>query len=73
MTAAYFPADNLFARVLRYAVETFMVTYFPVFASNTRFFWILARNVRLVARLEWLRLFPVDPFLPVIEHILDMS
>lgn len=73
LDSIYRPADNCFASVRRYAVDTFMVIYVPVLTSKTRFFWILARNVRRVARLEWLRLLPVEPFLPVIEHILDMS
>lgn len=50
-----------------------MVLKVPDFGSNTRFFWIFALNVRRVARNEWLRLLPVEPFLPVISHIRDIK
>lgn len=50
-----------------------MVLYSPVFGSKTRVFWIFGLNVRFVARREWLRLFPVDVCLPVLEHLRAMS
>ncbi len=45
----------------------------PVCGSNTRFFWIFARNTRLVARNEWLRRLPTDLDLPVMTHILGIE
>lgn len=70
---AFFPACSRFANVRRYAVETFMVLNVPVAGSKTFFFWILAFQVRRVERSEWLRVFPKDVFLPVLEHTRAMS
>lgn len=58
-----------FASVRKNAVETLIVLYSPVAASNTRFFCKFAFQERRVWRNEWLRVLPKAVFLPVLAQI----
>src|SRR3989338_10054743 len=66
------PSCSLFASVLKYAVDTFMVLNVWVMGSKTRFFWMFTLKVRRVGRMEWLRVLPNAVFLPVLTHMRDM-
>lgn len=52
---------------------TLIVLNVPVDGSKTRFFWILAIQVRRVWRRELLRVLPKDVFLPVLEQMRAIS